>query len=131
MRPVLYSSGMGAGQRGIAGTAGAITVLLGRLLWLPARLAYRPIAAKQWDRHVAREIERRPRDRVKVFDRGGALLGWGVRQEIDPSHTAFAVPFGWFGKAATVKDRWDNEIRGALFYFGKSAWVLHPIGGRG
>jgi hypothetical protein len=114
-------------QEGIAGSAGALVTIIGRLLWVPARLAWRPLAARSWDRYLAEEIERRPRDKVKVFDAQGQLLGWGLREQIDRTHTGFGVPFAWSGKAASVKDEWDKEIRGARFYFGKSGWLLDPI----
>jgi hypothetical protein len=33
---------------------------------------------------------------VKVFDKAGEFLGWGLKEDIDRTHIAFAVPFAWY-----------------------------------
>ena len=111
-------------QGSIADVAAGVTLVLGRALWLPVKLVWRPVAAKAWNRRLASGMEQRPSDRVRIFDDKGDLLGWGLRMDLDPTHVVYAIPFGWAKRAAIVKDVFGREIKGARFYLGRRGSLL-------
>lgn len=76
-------------------------------------------------------MDQRPSDVVNVFAADGTPLGQGIRFDVDPQHTKFAISHAWFKKASLIRDMTGHEIRGAQLYFGPSAWVLDRLwGGR-